>query len=75
MPLAPVAQPETTFYYRVPQVAAILNVHRSTVYRAIDSGALTAVRLGQRGGLRVPAAALDAYLTASEIRPALAGVA
>jgi excisionase family DNA binding protein len=77
MPIALVAQSETPAFYRVAQVATILNVHRTTVYRAIESGALKALRLGQgRGGLRVPADALDAYLSASEVRPAaVAGVA
>jgi excisionase family DNA binding protein len=70
MPLALVAQSETTAFYRVAQVATILNVHRTTVYRAIESGALKALRLGQgRGGLRVPAPALAAYLAASEVQP------
>ena len=57
-------------YLRVPQVAAQLNVHRSTVYRAIESGDLTAVRLGQgRGGLRVSQEALAAYLAGAEVQP------
>ena len=57
-------------YLRVAQVAAQLNVHRTTVYRAIESGALAAVRLGQgRGGLRVSPEALTAYLSDSEVQP------
>lgn len=63
-------QPVTVKFFRVAEVATLLEVHRTTVYRAIDSGALGAVRLGQgRGGLRVPAPALDEFLTASQVRP------
>ncbi len=66
MPDSPAALPK---FFRVTQVADQLNVHRTTVYRAIESGSLRAVRFGQgRGGLRVPAAALAEFLAASEIR-------
>lgn len=59
-------------YLRVAQVAAQLNVHRATVYRAIESGALAAVRLGQgRGGLRVSTEALAAYLSNAQVQAAL----
>jgi excisionase family DNA binding protein len=77
MPLALGAQPGKAFFYRVAQVAAILNVHRTTVYRAIESGDLPAVRLGQgRGGLRVSQEALTAYLAGAEVHPtAMAEVA
>lgn len=55
-------------FLRVAQVAAQLNVHRTTVYRAIESGDLAAVRLGQgRGGLRVSTEALAAYLAGAEV--------
>lgn len=57
-------------YLRVAQVAAQLNVHRTTIYRAIESGALAAVRLGQgRGGLRISQEALAAFLASVEVRP------
>jgi len=60
-------------YLRVAQVAAQLNVHRTTVYRAIESGALAAVRLGQgRGGLRVSTDALAAYLSSAQVQATLA---
>lgn len=77
LPIALVAQSAGPAFYRVAQVATILDVHRTTVYRAIESGDLTAVRLGQgRGGLRVSAAALAAYLAASAVQPSeRAGVA
>jgi len=65
------AHQEATKFYHVAQVATLLNVHRTTVYRAIKSGELTAVRFGQgRGGLRVPASALTNYVAAAEVRPA-----
>jgi excisionase family DNA binding protein len=57
-------------YLRVAQVAAQLNVHRTTVYRAIESGDLAAVRFGQgRGGLRVSTEALADYLMKAEVSP------
>jgi len=60
----------TIVYLRVAQVAAQLNVHRTTVYRAIESGDLAAVKFGQgRGGLRVSADALAAYLANAEVQP------
>ncbi|GAA4207494.1 helix-turn-helix domain-containing protein [Actinocatenispora rupis] len=52
--------------YRVKQVAELLDVHPATVYRAIESGRLAALRIGAgRGGLRVTRDALDAFLTAA----------
>lgn len=73
MHVQPTSVPSTPVpgvYLRVAQVAAQLNVHRTTVYRAIESGDLAAVRLGQgRGGLRVSTEALAAYLANAEVRP------
>jgi excisionase family DNA binding protein len=41
--------------YRVKRIAGLLDVHASTIYRAIGDGRLYAVRVGgRRGGLRVP---------------------
>lgn len=69
MPNSDATSSDAPLFYRVAQVAAQLNVHRTTVYRAIDSGALRAVRFGQgRGGLRIPAAALADYLSAAGVR-------
>lgn len=52
--------------YRVKQVAALLDVHPTTVYRAIGSGALVALRIGRgNGGLRITRASLDAFLAAA----------
>lgn len=61
-------------YLRVPQVAARLNVHRTTVYRAIESGDLAAVRLGGRKGLRVSEEALAEFVAASAVHPAFVAV-
>lgn len=60
--------------YRVAEVAAALDVHHSTVYRAIESGQLRAMRVGMgRGTLRVPHNALVAYVTAMAERAATYG--
>lgn len=49
--------------YRVPELAAMWRVDKSTVYRMIYSGRLAAERHGPRGGaIRVPAGAVAAYL-------------
>ncbi|HEY9412968.1 MAG TPA: helix-turn-helix domain-containing protein [Jiangellaceae bacterium] len=49
--------------YRVSQLAAMLAVHPTTVYRAIESGRLAALRIGAgRGGLRITHAAYEAFL-------------
>ena len=59
---------ETTLFYRVAQVAILLNVHRTTVYRAIEAGELKAVRFGRgRGGLRIHAASLADFVAASAV--------
>lgn len=73
MPVQRTSAPPTSVagaYLRVVQVATQLNVHRTTIYRAIESGDLAAVRLGQgRGGLRVSQEALAAYLASAEVQP------
>lgn len=57
-------------YLSASQIATLLGVHRATVYRAIKSGDLIAVGLGQgRGGLRVSQDALAEWLTNAEVRP------
>ncbi|MGH3611321.1 MAG: helix-turn-helix domain-containing protein [Pseudonocardia sp.] len=50
---------------RVGDVAAALNVSPATVYRAIESGALRAIKLGK--ALRIPQDAVDEYLRAGEL--------
>ncbi len=48
--------------YRVSTIAERLDVSLSTVYRAIDSGALDVLRIGK--ALRVPGTALARWLDA-----------
>jgi excisionase family DNA binding protein len=62
--------------YRVADVAKMLDVHPTTVYRDIEAGRLSALRVGtKKGALRILPEALDAYLALLEVRPALAEVA
>lgn len=52
---------------RVKAVAERLDVSVATIYRAIASGALPALKIGTgKGALRIPAAAVDDYLKACE---------
>jgi len=53
-------QVEGTPIYRARDVATMVDVDVSTIYRAIRSGQLTAYRVGKL--LRIPAPAIDAYL-------------
>lgn len=53
-------QNEGTRLLRVKVVAALFDVHPSTVYRAIQAGELDVVKIG--GSLRVPERAVTAYL-------------
>jgi excisionase family DNA binding protein len=51
--------------YRVKAVAQMLDVSPATIYRAIESGQLKALKLGTGAGtLRIPEAALEAYMEA-----------
>lgn len=61
-------QVEGTPVYRARDVAAMVDVDVSTIYRAIRTGELYAYRVGKL--LRIPATAIDAYL---HKRPAVAG--
>jgi excisionase family DNA binding protein len=70
---APAAQPARP--YRVAEVAALLDVDPTTIYRQIKAGRLRAYRIGTgRGAVRVPASALAEY-QASITAAALAEVA
>jgi excisionase family DNA binding protein len=53
-------QVDRTRVYKVSEVAKMLVLSRSTVYRAVESGALEALRLG--GSLRITGTALAAWL-------------
>ncbi|PRW62123.1 helix-turn-helix domain-containing protein [Actinopolyspora mortivallis] len=56
--------------YRVKQVAELLDVHVSTVYRLVESERLHAVRIGfGKGAVRVPAESLDTYLKSLGMDP------
>jgi excisionase family DNA binding protein len=49
--------------FRVNVIADLLDVHRATIYRAIDSGALSALKIGTgKGAVRIPGHAVNAYL-------------
>jgi len=52
--------------YRVPELAAELDVDKSTVYRMISAGRIRAERHGpRRGAIRVPADAVAEYRAAA----------
>lgn len=53
----------TPRYFRVKAVAERFDVSPSTIYRAIETGELAAVKIG--GSLRVPAEAVHAFETAA----------
>lgn len=54
-----------TRVYRVKAVAQMFDVSLATIYRAIESGQLHALKLGTgRGTLRVPESALDEFAEA-----------
>ncbi|SDP78301.1 DNA binding domain-containing protein, excisionase family [Actinopolyspora xinjiangensis] len=58
---------QDTRMLRVSAVAARYDVSRSTIYRAIESGELTALKIGAgKGTLRVPESALVDYERACE---------
>jgi excisionase family DNA binding protein len=58
---------ERTQIYRVKVVANTLDVSVATIYRAVESGALRAHRLGTgKGAVRIPGDALLDYIAACE---------
>lgn len=60
-------QVESTHLYRVRAVAEALDVSPATIYRAVESGALRAVRLGVgKGTIRIPGQAILDYQTDCE---------
>jgi len=59
------APPGTTIasrFYRLQDVATILNVRLAQVYALVRSGELPAIKLGGRGVWRVDRQQLDAYI-------------
>ena len=51
-----------TRVYRVKAVAEMFDVSAATIYRAIETGQLSALKLGiGRGAIRVPQSAVDAF--------------
>ncbi|GAB3671269.1 helix-turn-helix domain-containing protein [Saccharopolyspora tripterygii] len=60
----------STQMFRVKAVAEVLDVHISTVYRLIESNHLGSVRIGfGKGAIRIPAQALNEYLTSLGMAP------
>lgn len=56
-------QAQVSRMYRVRAVAEMLDVSPATIYRAIESGALQALKVGSgKGALRIPADAVTAYV-------------
>ncbi|SDX91440.1 DNA binding domain-containing protein, excisionase family [Saccharopolyspora shandongensis] len=54
---------EGSAIYRVKAVAEMFDVSVNTIYRAIESGELDALKLGTgKGTLRIPGGALNAYV-------------
>ncbi len=51
-------------WYEVKDVVDMLKVHEQTVRRWIKQGDLPAVLFGRRGGYRIKASDLDAFLSA-----------
>ena len=54
---------ERSRFYRVKAVAEMFDVSVNTIYRAIESGELDALKLGTgKGALRIPGWALGVYV-------------
>lgn len=53
--------------FRVKAVAELLDVSAATIYRAIESGALRALKVGTgKGALRIPEDAIAEYVKACQ---------
>jgi excisionase family DNA binding protein len=56
--------------YTVGEVATLLRVHKSTVYRDVESGRIDAYRVGKgRGTVRITGTALAEYKRRAVTRP------
>lgn len=65
---------QRTRLYRVKTVAEMYDVSVATIYRAIETGQLRALKLGKgRGTLRIPESALDSYTASCGGAPACEG--
>jgi len=51
-------------WYDVKEIVDMLKVHEQTVRRWIKQGDLPAILFGRKGGYRIKASDLDAFLTA-----------
>lgn len=66
-------QVEVTRMYRVKAVANMLDVSLATIYRAVESGKLEAVRMGEgAGALRISGQAITNYVAACTLPVATA---
>jgi excisionase family DNA binding protein len=64
----PAQQPEQL--YTVPEAARLLGVGKSTAYGLIRSRQLEAIRLAERGDMRISASALAAFqATRQRVKP------
>jgi excisionase family DNA binding protein len=64
----------TTTLLTVPQAAALVGVHRATVYRAIRRGDLHADRFGRSGAYRIAREAVDTWLGRDQTTTDMSGV-
>jgi excisionase family DNA binding protein len=64
---------ETPLLLTVDEAAARLRQSRPTLYRKIEQGVIGAVRLGDRGPLRIPEDELEAHLRPASSARAAAG--
>jgi excisionase family DNA binding protein len=63
------AEPSIRPPFKVAEVALMLGVHKSTIYRDIQEGSLRALRVGTgKGALRIRPEHLDAYMALLEVR-------
>lgn len=73
---APAACAVPEAVYTVAEVAALLRVHKSTVYRDVETGRIVAFRAGKgRGTIRIREGAFNAYQERAVTRPEVEAVA
>ncbi len=59
---------ETPYFLTVREFRELTGASRGLAYRLVSSGRVVAVRLGQRGGLRIPRAELEKFLASRTLR-------